>query len=118
MLEEGDTEVPAISDLLGQATEAIINLSKIDSAQEKLSEQVVALAEGLSDVTTSLQDYREKIEFNPRRLEEVEIRLDLINTLKRKYGNSIDTHSGLSGKSPFRPGKHHPRRRTYKTTGV
>ena len=91
LLEEGDTEVPAISDLLGQAAEAIINLSKIDSAQEKLSEQVVTLAEGLSDVTTSLQDYQEKIEFNPRRLEEVEIRLDLINTLKRKYGNSIDT---------------------------
>ena len=91
LLEEGETEVPAISDLLGQATEAIIYLSKIDSAQEKLSEQVVTLAEGLSDITSSLQDYQEKIEFNPRRLEEVEIRLDLINTLKRKYGSSIDT---------------------------
>ena len=91
LLEEGETEVPAISDLLGQAAEAIINLSKIDSAQEKLSEQVVALAEGLRDITTGLQDYQEKIEFNPRRLEEVEIRLDLINTLKRKYGSSIDT---------------------------
>lgn len=90
LLEEGETEVPAISDLLGEATEAVIALSKIDSAQEKLSEQIVALAEGLRDITASLQDYLEQIEFNPRRLEEVEIRLDLINSLKRKYGNSID----------------------------
>jgi len=90
LLEEGETEVPAVSDLLGEATESVIALSKIDSAQEKLSEQIVALAEGLRDITASLQDYLEQIEFNPRRLEEVEIRLDLINSLKRKYGNSID----------------------------
>ena len=91
LLEEGETEVPPISDLIGEATEAILTLSRIDSAQEKLSEQITALAEGLRDITFNLQNYQEQLEFNPRRLEEVEIRLDLINSLKRKYGNSVES---------------------------
>jgi DNA repair protein RecN (Recombination protein N) len=35
-------------------------------------------------------DYMEELEFNPRRLEQVEERLDLIHNLKRKYGGSIE----------------------------
>jgi DNA repair protein RecN (Recombination protein N) len=37
-----------------------------------------------------LRDYLEEIEFNPKRLEEVEERLDLIFGLKRKYGGAIE----------------------------
>ncbi|AJS57953.1 DNA repair protein RecN [Paenibacillus sp. IHBB 10380] len=44
----------------------------------------------LEDVTFQLRDYRENIEFNPERLEEIEQRLDMIITLKRKYGDSIE----------------------------
>lgn len=90
LLEEGEMEVPAVSDLLGEAAEAITTLSRIDSAQANLSEQITALSEGLRDITAGLQSYLEQIEFNPRRLEQVEIRLDLINSLKRKYGSSIE----------------------------
>jgi DNA repair protein RecN (Recombination protein N) len=37
-----------------------------------------------------VRDYSESIDFNPTRLQEVEERLGLIFTLKRKYGNSIE----------------------------
>ena len=37
-----------------------------------------------------MREYVEKIEFNPHRLEQVEERLDLLHSLKRKYGNSIE----------------------------
>ena len=36
-----------------------------------------------------MADYREQLEFNPQRLNEVEERLEVINRLKRKYGNDI-----------------------------
>jgi DNA repair protein RecN (Recombination protein N) len=50
----------------------------------------VELADSLAGVGRDLQDYLEGIEFNPRRLEQVEERLGLIVNLKRKYGGSIE----------------------------
>lgn len=44
----------------------------------------------LEDVAFQLRDYREDIEFNPQRLEEIENRLDLISGLRRKYGDSVE----------------------------
>mgnify|MGYP000462596656 FL=1 len=44
----------------------------------------------LEDAAFQLRDYREEIEFNPQRLEEIENRLDLISGLRRKYGDSIE----------------------------
>ncbi|OAB44166.1 DNA repair protein RecN [Paenibacillus glacialis] len=42
------------------------------------------------DAAFQLRDYRENIEFNPERLEEIEQRLDMIITLRRKYGDSVE----------------------------
>ncbi|OAB46386.1 DNA repair protein RecN [Paenibacillus antarcticus] len=42
------------------------------------------------DAAFQLRDYRENIEFNPERLEEIEQRLDMITTLRRKYGDSVE----------------------------
>jgi DNA repair protein RecN (Recombination protein N) len=44
----------------------------------------------VEDVASSLRSYREKILFDPRRLETIESRLDEINKLKRKYGPSLN----------------------------
>lgn len=44
----------------------------------------------LEDAAFQLRDYREEIEFNPARLEEIENRLDLITGLRRKYGDSVE----------------------------
>ncbi|WP_339157319.1 DNA repair protein RecN [Paenibacillus sp. FSL W8-0186] len=54
-----------------------------------LLEQLQSAYYLLEDVSFALRDYRDKIEFNPERLEEVEERLDLISTLRRKYGDDI-----------------------------
>jgi len=40
-------------------------------------------------LVATLRDYLEKIEFNPKRLDQVEDRLNLIQNLKRKYGEDI-----------------------------
>jgi DNA repair protein RecN (Recombination protein N) len=47
------------------------------------------LEDTLSDVVRSLRDYLEAIEYNPRRLDEAEERLNLLHNLTRKYGGSI-----------------------------
>ncbi|MCR8843152.1 DNA repair protein RecN [Paenibacillus sp. SC116] len=44
----------------------------------------------LEDASFQLRDYREQIEFNPARLEQIEERLDLLTSLKRKYGTTVE----------------------------
>jgi DNA repair protein RecN (Recombination protein N) len=90
LLEEGSPETPAITDLIGQVVQALSSLSRIDSTREALYQRASGLEDSLSELTGDLQDYLENIEFNPRRLEQVEERLELIHTLKRKYGGSIE----------------------------
>ena len=43
----------------------------------------------LQDISRDIRDYKENISFNPYEMEEIEQRIDQINNLRRKYGNSI-----------------------------
>ena len=89
VLEDGSPDAPSAGDLVGQAAQALAGLARIDSAQAELSNQANLLEDTLADLVHSLRDYLEAIEFNPKRLDEVEERLDLIHRLTRKYGGSI-----------------------------
>jgi DNA repair protein RecN (Recombination protein N) len=91
VLDEGTPESPAATDLVGQAVQSLAKLSLIDTTQNTLSGQSVMLEENLADLAHSLRIYLETIEYNPRRLEEVEERLDLVRHLERKYGGSIES---------------------------
>jgi DNA repair protein RecN (Recombination protein N) len=89
VLDEGSPEMPAATDLVGQAAQALAALAKIDAGQEELAGQAELLLDTMSDVIHGLRAYLEEIEFNPKRLEEVEERLDLIHSLVRKFGGSV-----------------------------
>jgi DNA repair protein RecN (Recombination protein N) len=89
VLDEGSPEMPAATDLVGQAAQALAALAKLDTAQSEIANQAEVLLETMSDVIHNLRDYLEEIEFNPKRLDEVEERLDLVHSLTRKYGGSI-----------------------------
>jgi DNA repair protein RecN (Recombination protein N) len=91
VLDEGTPESPASTDLIGQAVQLLSKLAQIDGTQNALAEQSITLEETLSDLARVLRNYLEAIEFNPKRLEEVEERLDLIRRLERKYGGTIES---------------------------
>lgn len=91
LLDEGTPEAPSLSDLAGQLVQALTAIGKIDLSQETLREQAETLTETLADLSLELSGYLEGIEFNPRRLEQVEDRLDLVNKLKRKYGGTVES---------------------------
>ena len=90
-LDEPPDERLSASDLLGRAAEAAGRLAKIDPGTEDFSTQTQSLAEGASELVRYLRDYRDSVEHNPRRLDEIEERLSLINSLKQKYGGTIDS---------------------------
>lgn len=89
ILEEGSPETPAATDLLGQAAQALSALAKVDESQVELANQAEGTLEAISDIIHNLRNYLDEIEFNPKRLDHVEERLDLIHSLTRKYGGSI-----------------------------
>ena len=88
-LDEGTPEAPAASDLLGQVVDALTRLARLDPARADLHETAQLLFENLTELNQALREYLENIEFNPRRLNQVEERLALFQSLKRKYGPTL-----------------------------
>jgi DNA repair protein RecN (Recombination protein N) len=89
ILDEGLPESPSITDLLGNVTQAISSLARLDPSQESLAEQAQVLLDNMAELSHSLHLYQENIEFNPTRLDQVEERLSLLHNLNRKYGQTI-----------------------------
>ncbi len=63
---------------------------KIDSTLEALTQRLESAIFQLEDIASSLRTYRDKIFFDPKRLEIVESRLDEYSKLKRKYGPALE----------------------------
>jgi len=77
-------------DLLSEVVSSCQNLAGLDPQLSKLLESLQAAAYQVEDAARELRAYRDAVEFNPQRLEAVEERLDLIQTLKRKYGETVE----------------------------
>jgi DNA repair protein RecN (Recombination protein N) len=88
-LYEGSDEQRAVIDLLGQVSQSLGELARLDPTLADYLHRVDAASEDLSDLAHTVRAYRDRIEFNPERLQEVEERLSLIQSLKRKYGLTI-----------------------------
>lgn len=89
LIDDSNPEVRGISELLGEVVEALQALSRIDPTTGQLYETAETSLTALQDLALELQNYAENIEFNPRLLDRIEERIDLLNALKRKYGNSL-----------------------------
>ncbi|MFQ3548931.1 MAG: DNA repair protein RecN [Armatimonadota bacterium] len=84
------TENNGASEKLGDALGLSIRLCDMDSSLADVSENINAALASTEEVLIILRRYIDNIEFNPAKLELVEERLDLIRTLKKKYGDTID----------------------------
>jgi DNA repair protein RecN (Recombination protein N) len=66
------------------------DISKIDENINDLTEQISNVEIILSDFNRELNDYINSFELDEKHYDEVESRIDLINNLKMKYGNTIE----------------------------
>lgn len=86
LFESSDS--PSVYDRLGyilSELHSIINLDEKLNSIYKCIEESYYLLEG---ATADIREYRDKIDFSPELLDDVELRLDTINKLKRKYGST------------------------------
>jgi DNA repair protein RecN (Recombination protein N) len=77
--------------------ERITSLSKelkracqIDARLKEPDETLESCVIKLQEISRLIEDYKGRLEFDPEKLEMIRERLNLLNTLKKKYGKSIE----------------------------
>ncbi|MBR3255236.1 MAG: DNA repair protein RecN [Clostridia bacterium] len=76
-------------DILSTAIKALEKIENIDEKYEKVASNLKSLYYELQEISRDLSSYNEEIYFDEEERNETEERLDLIFSLKRKYGNSV-----------------------------
>ena len=76
-------------DSLSIAIRALEKIETIDKNYEKVSSNLKGIYYELQELARDISNYKEDIYFDEQERNKTEERLDLINSLKRKYGNTI-----------------------------
>ncbi len=75
---------------LGTVGRSLQDLARIDTGAQPLVDLQTQAAGILRDLQSELSRYADRIDLDPQRLAELEERLNLIQSLQRKYGGSIE----------------------------
>ena len=77
-------------DSISMAIRALEKLENIDEKYEKVSSNLKSIYYELQEISRDISGYKEEIYFDEEERNYIEQRLDIIHSLKRKYGNTID----------------------------
>lgn len=78
------------SGMLGYALSNLRQIADIDESARPLYEQLIGAEDVLADCVRALSSYEDSLEFSQEEYENARTRLDTINSLKMKYGNTIE----------------------------
>ena len=79
-----------VTDMVGKSFSSLNSVVQYDESLTSLLEQLSLIDSQINDFNYELQNYISSMEFDDREFIETENRLNLINGLKAKYGNSIE----------------------------
>ncbi|MCG0277633.1 MAG: DNA repair protein RecN [Thermanaeromonas sp.] len=86
----GGAGQPSAYDLVARAAEILNSMANLDSGLKKWISMLEEASLQVEEVAKALRSYREALEFNPRRLEEIEDRLETLRRLHKKYGGTVE----------------------------
>ena len=89
IISELHGEEHSVIDQLMQLMRSFKELEKFDSSATAYTEKFESALVEIQELQNQLETYAGSIEMEPSKIEEIECRVDLIETLKRKYGNSL-----------------------------
>jgi DNA repair protein RecN (Recombination protein N) len=78
-------------DGVARAAAAIRLAADLDPRLSAESNRMAALSEEASDVAGAIRRYGEQLDSDPRRLEDIEARLAVLDGIKRKYGGTLES---------------------------
>lgn len=87
---EGNEEADGILSLMGLLSSAVNAAAEYIPDLADAAERIAGMGYELEEYKSDISRAMEEIAFDPRLLDEVEQRLDLIYSLKKKYGGSIE----------------------------
>lgn len=88
-LNGGEQQRRSAIDILGAVVHDLEQLERLDPSVGEQRQAVEGALYQVEDVARTLRVYRDSIEYSPSHLKQVEDRLSLIQTLKRKYGETV-----------------------------
>lgn len=91
-----------VRDSLYSALRSGERLSEIDDSLRSCTERLTDIYYELEELGRDISAYSSSVDFNPRELDEIEDRLAVINSLKRKYGGSLEAVIAYGEKSQAR----------------
>jgi DNA repair protein RecN (Recombination protein N) len=74
---------------MGSIGDNLTELARFDPSVGPLAEQAASLHYHLEDLALNVREYRDNLDFDPRRLDDIEERLTLLRALQRKHGGTI-----------------------------
>lgn len=87
---KSDYSFDSIIDLIDKDITLLVNSSKYDTEIESFLSELEEIRYTLNDFSSRLESYSQNIYVDEENLEYLTQRLDTVNNLKRKYGNTIE----------------------------
>jgi DNA repair protein RecN (Recombination protein N) len=88
LLSENETSLLSQAGIIGRTLQELKRIDPSTEAIVNLHEQAVS---ALNELQGEISSYEGKVDVDPEQLRELEERLSLIQSLKRKYGGSVET---------------------------
>jgi DNA repair protein RecN (Recombination protein N) len=86
--DDSNDSNPAI-DQLQQIAVIVEKIAHIDKTLKEEVDTANSLSDTLQELALTLRDYADDLEYDPDRLDEIQERFELINTLRRRYGITV-----------------------------
>lgn len=80
-----------ILDALGKVKTNISKAGETDTKLEEYESELINAQETLRELASNLRSYAESMELDEQRLNEVQERIDVLDKIKRKYGNTLES---------------------------
>ena len=90
ILYEGGLEQSSVRDSLNEVSVDLGEIASLDRRIEKIRENLKEVGYQFEDIVNEIVKYKDGIDLDSQKLKEVEGRLNLINSLKSKYGSTIE----------------------------
>ncbi|WFD09045.1 DNA repair protein RecN [Tepidibacter hydrothermalis] len=77
-------------DLISKGIKDLKSIANIDHRLEQFYSSLEEIMYTLQDISKDIRDYKDNVDFDIKSIDDIEMRIDTINNVKRKYGNSIE----------------------------
>lgn len=90
LVEDSYGDSQSVSQMLGRSSHILAKISGYDERLKELARQIADIDELIMDFNRDLQEYASDMDENGEEFAEVETRLDLVRTIKSKYGATTE----------------------------